>query len=190
MATDLESALAVAMANPKAALKYVRNLRRDVWLKAMSTPELWTMRAMLAREAEKPKAARSFTPREVEVFLALDQRRAAGELMPGAKHLLDPQAFRAFALANRFPLPGQYLQLGDGSELIAADLLSRYGWIGDDAGIGFDDWAVEHQREMLEVMKQVHPLAIVKLATVPTARNAMTGRGCPVHDDGRELRDA
>jgi hypothetical protein len=43
---------------------------------------------------------------------------------------------------------------------------------------------------MLEVMKQVHPLAIVKLATAPTARNAMTGRGCPVHDNGRELRDA
>ena len=165
--SDLERALKVAIANPRPALAYVRNLQLKACIKALSTPELWVLRAILGREAEKPKAARSFTPRELEIFAALEERRAAGELEPSAKHLLDLQAFRGFALANGFPAPPSWLHLPEWEELVATDLLSRYGWSGGDAGAPLDDWVPDHQREILEIVGHIRPPAVMRRATAP-----------------------
>jgi len=60
-----------------------------------------------------------------------------------------------FARCNGFPPPPLYLP--DYDELIAADLLWRYGWTATEAGLAFDQWEAEHQREMLDVMKQIQP---------------------------------
>jgi hypothetical protein len=149
-ASDLERALVASIANPRSALAYVRQLQIEAFIKPRSTPELWVLRAILAREAEKPKTARGFTPREVEVFAALDQRRAVGELAMGSKHVLEIQALRAFALANGFPAPPPWLHLPEWDELVAADLLSRYGWSGGDAGAPLDDWVPDFQTDRAE----------------------------------------
>jgi hypothetical protein len=48
------------------------------------------------------------------------------------------------------------------------------------AGLNFDDWETEHRREILEVMKQIRPPAIVKLSGAPTPQKARNGHGSGV----------
>jgi hypothetical protein len=158
MATDrIELAIRAALASPKQGLAYVRALQRDAHIATMSTPELFALREILIRESSKPKAARTLTCREREVFIALEERRATGQLESGGQHLVDLEALRHFARVSGFPLPGLYLYLPDFDELVAADLLWRYGWTASDAGLALDDWKTEHRQEMLEVMKQIRP---------------------------------
>jgi len=63
----------------------------------------------------------------------------------------------------------------DYDELVAADLLWRYGWTPSEAGLPFDDWKTEHRREMLEVMKQISAIS-----GDPTPQEARNGRGSGV----------
>src|SRR5215472_9873117 len=156
MATDrIELAIRAALAGPKQGLAYVRALRRNAYIATMSTPELFALREILIRESNKPKAARTLTSREREIFGALEDRRAAGDLEPGARDLLDPATLAFFARCNGFPRTPAWLFLPDYDELVAADLLWRYGWTASEAGLAFDDWETEHRHEMLEVMKQI-----------------------------------
>ena len=86
MATDrIELAIRAALASPKQGLAYVRTLRRNAYIATMSTPELFVLREILIRESSKPKAARTLTSRERQIFIALEARRAAGDLEPGAR---------------------------------------------------------------------------------------------------------
>ena len=104
---------------------------------------------------------------EREVFSVLEERRAAGKLEPGAKHLLDQPAFRAFAPANGFPAPPSWLHLPEWEELVAADLLWRYGWTPGDPGAPLADWAPDHQREILEIVGHIRPPVVMRRATAP-----------------------
>jgi hypothetical protein len=87
-----------------------------------------------------------------------------------------PLAF--FARCNGFPRTPLYLP--DCDELVAADLLWRYGWSASEAGLAFDDWKTEHRREMLEVMKQISAISGAptpqrpETAVAPTERNPMS----------------
>jgi len=67
------------------------------------------------------------------------------------------------------------MQLRDCDELVAADLLWRYGWMASLAGLAFDDWKTEHRREMLEVMKQISAIS-----GAPTPQEAGNRRGSGV----------
>jgi len=163
----VQSAIQAALSSPKAALEHIALLRVQRGLPRLSSPELWVLRAILARGAEKAKVARRFTPREREVFSVLEERRAAGKLEPGAKHLLDQPAFRAFAPANGFPAPPSWLHLPEWEELVAADLLWRYGWTPGDAGAPLADWAPDHQREILEIVGHIRPPVVMRRATAP-----------------------
>src|SRR5215472_1140613 len=174
MATDrIELAIRAALASPKQGLAYVRALRRNAYMATMSTPELFALREILIRESSKPKAVRTLTSREREIFGALEDRRAAGELENGGKNLVDVEALRHFTRVSGFPSPGRYyLYLPDFDELVAADLLWRYGWSASEAGLAFDDWKTEHRLEMLEIMKQISAIS-----GTPTPREARNDRG-------------
>jgi len=91
----------------------------------------------------------------VECIATNDARRAAGDLEPGARDLLDPATLAFFARCNGFPRTPAWLFLPDYDELVAADLLWRYGWTASEAGLAFEDWKTEHRQEMLDVMKHV-----------------------------------
>ena len=101
------------------------------------------------------KAARDFRRDSWSASPPNDARRAAGDLEPGARHLLDPATLAFFARCNGLPRTPAWLFLPDYNELVAAALLWRYGWTASEAGLAFDDWKTEHRREMLEVMKQI-----------------------------------
>ena len=93
--------------------------------------------------------------RLLESIATNDARRAAGDLEPGARDLLDPATLAFFARCNGFPRTPAWLFLPDYDELVAADLLWRYGWTASEAGLAFEDWKTEHRQEMLDVMKHV-----------------------------------
>jgi len=57
-------------------------------------------------------------------------------------------------------------------QLVAADLLRRYGWTGHDPGRGFDAWEVQHQRELLDVMKQIRPPVIAEFGRTKSSTRA------------------
>jgi hypothetical protein len=101
--------------------------------------------------------------------------REIADRRSGGKHLVDLEALRHFAGVSGFPLPGRYLYLPDFDELVAADLLWRYGWSASVAGLAFDDWKTEHQSEMLEVMKQISAIS-----GTPTPQEARNGGGSGV----------
>jgi hypothetical protein len=90
----------------------------------------------------------------LECIASDDARRAAGEFPFGSNHVLDLEDLRHFARLNGFPVPGP-VQRRDYDDLVAADLLWRYGWSASVAGLAFDDWKTEHRREISEVMKHV-----------------------------------
>jgi hypothetical protein len=164
-AAAVQSAIRVALGSPKAALAHIGWMRAERWMKTLSSPELWCIREVLVDERRK-----AFPPRLSEIIATNDARRAAGDLEPGAHHLLDPAALAFFARCNGFPRP---LYLPDYDELVAADLLWRYGWTASEAGLAFDHWKTEHRREMLEVMKQIS--AISGAPTPQQARNCTRG---------------
>ena len=147
----LQSAIQVALSSPKAALAHIGWMRFERWLKTLSSPELWCIREVLVDESRP-----GVPPRLMECIAANGARRAACEIPIGSNHLLDLEDLRRFARLNGFPVPGPR-QLRDYDELVAADLLWRYGWTASEAGLAFDDWKTEHRREMLEVMKQIRP---------------------------------
>jgi hypothetical protein len=193
-AAAVQSAIQVALSSPKAALAHIGWMRAERWLETLSSAELWCIRDVLVAESRT-----AFPPRLLECIATNDARRAAGELASGARQVLDVGALQHFAAASGFtPVPG-YVNLSDWDQLVAADLLHRYGWTGHDPGRGFDAWEVQHQREMLEVMKQIRPPAIVKLSGTPTpqeARNkpwlrrAMRALGQSVASDPRKHQGA
>jgi hypothetical protein len=94
----------------------------------------------------------------LECIATNEARRAAGEIPIGSNHVLDLEGLRHFARLSGFPVPGP-MQLRDYDELVAADVLWRYGWMPSEAGLAFDDWKTEHRREMLEVMKQISAIS-------------------------------
>ena len=112
--------------------------------------EIRCIREVLVDLVEESRTA--FPPRLLECLATNDARRAAGDLEPGARHLLDPATLAFFARSNSFPRTPARSFLPDYHELVAADLLWRYGWSADEAGLAFDDWKKEHQQEMLEVI--------------------------------------
>jgi hypothetical protein len=148
----LQSAIQVALSSPKAALAHIGWMRIERWLKTLSSPELWCIREVLVDESRP-----AFPPRLLECIATNDARRAAGDLKLDARHLLDPATLAFFARCNGFPRTPAWLHLPDWDELVATDLLWRYGWTASEAGLAFDDWKTEHRREMLEVMKQIRP---------------------------------
>jgi hypothetical protein len=147
----VQSAIQVALSSPKASLAHIGWMRAERRLKALSSPELWCIREVLI------KGRTAFPPRLLECIATNDARRATGELEPGARHLLDPATLAFFARCNGFPRTPAWLFLPDYDELVAADLLWRYGWTVSEAGLAFDNWKTEHRCEMLEVMKQIRP---------------------------------
>jgi hypothetical protein len=149
-AVAVQSAIQVALSSPKAALAHIGWMRAERWLETLSSAELWCIREVLVAERRT-----AFPPRLLECIATNDTRRKAGDLEPGAHHLLDPAALASFARCNGFSRPPLYLP--DHDELVAADLLWRYGWTASEAGLAFDDWKTEHRQEMLEVMKQIRP---------------------------------
>src|SRR5262252_4803456 len=84
-AAAVQSAIQVALSSPKAALAHIGWIRAERWLKTLSSPELWCMREALVDERRK-----AFPPRLSEIIATNDARRAAGDLEPGARDLLDP----------------------------------------------------------------------------------------------------
>jgi hypothetical protein len=72
----------------------------------------------------------------LECIATNDARRKAGDLEPGAHYLLDP-ATLAFFARNGFPRTPAWLFLPDYDELVAADLLWRYGWTAGEDGVAF-----------------------------------------------------
>ena len=148
----VQSAIQVALSSPKAALAHISGMRAERWLKTLSSPELWCIREVLVAESRP-----TLPPRLLECIATNDARRAAGNLEPGARYLLDPATLAFFARCNGFPRTPAWLFLPDYDELVAADLLWRYGWTASEAGLPFDDWKTEHRQEMLEVMKQIRP---------------------------------
>ena len=166
-AAAVQSAIQVALSSPKAALAHIGWMRAERRLKALSSPELWCIREVLADLVDESRTA--FPPRLLECIATNDARRTAGNLEPGARHLLDPAALAFFARCNGFPRTPAWLPLPDWNELVAADLLWRYGWSASVAGLAFDDWETEHRREMLEVMKQISAIS-----SAPTPQEART----------------
>jgi len=154
-AAALQSAIEVALSSPKAALAHIGWMRAERWLKTLSSPELWCIREVLVDLADESRTA--FPPRLLECIATNDARRAAGDLEPGARDLLDPATLAFFAHSNGFPRTPAWLFLPDYDELVAADLLWRYGWTASEGGLAFDDRKTEHRREMLDVMKQIGP---------------------------------
>jgi hypothetical protein len=152
-AAALQSAIHIALSSPKAALAHIGWMRAERWMKTLSSPELWCIREVLVDE-NRP----AFPPRLLECIATNDARRAAGEIPIGGNHLLDLEDLRHFARLSGFPVPGP-TQLRDYDELVAADLLWRYGWTASEAGLAFDDWETEHRREMLGVMKQISAIS-------------------------------
>ena len=134
-AAAVQSAIKVAWSNPKAALAHIGSMRAERWLETLSSPELWCIREVLVVESRT-----AFPPRLMECIAANGARRAAGDLEPGARDLLDPATLAFFALSNGFPRTPAWLFLPDYDELVAADLLWRYGWMASEAGLAFDDW--------------------------------------------------
>jgi len=108
----------------------------------------------------------------LECIVTNEARRAAGDLKSGACHLLDPVTLAFFARCNGFARTPAWLYLPDWDELVAADLLWRYGWSATKAGTDFSDWDAGHRREMLEVMKQISAIS-----GAPTPHDARNGRG-------------
>jgi hypothetical protein len=141
------------LSSPKAALAHIGWMRAERWLKTLSSPELWCIREVLVDESRP-----GFSPRLLECIASNDARRAAGEIPIGSNHVLDLEDLRHFARLNGFPVPGP-TQLRDYDELVAADLLWRYGWTASEAGLAFDDWKTEHRREMLDVVKQISAIS-------------------------------
>ena len=119
------------------------------------------------------KAARLFRRDSWSASPPNDARRAAGDLKLDARHLLDPATLAFFARCNGFPRTPAWLHLPDWDELVATDLLWRYGWTASEAGLAFDHWKTEHRREMLEVIKQIS--AISGAPTPQQARNCTRG---------------
>jgi hypothetical protein len=175
-AAAVQSAIKVAWSNPKAALAHIGSMRAERWLETLSSPELWCIREVLVVESRT-----AFPPRLMECIAANGARRAAGDLEPGARDLLDPATLAFFARSNGFPRTPAWLFLPDYDELVAADLLWRYGWTASAPGLAFDDWRTEHRREMLQVMKQIS--AISGSSTPQEARN---GHGSGMLDDEKE----
>ena len=167
-AAALQSAIQVALSSPKAALAHIGWMRADRWLKTLSSPELWCIREFLVNESRT-----AFSPRLLECLATNDARRAAGDLEPGARHLLDPAALAFFARCNGFPRTPAWLFLPEWDELCCADCLTRYGWSADEAGLACDDWKTEHRQEMLEVLMQIS--AISGAPTPQQARNCARG---------------
>src|SRR5215472_4406869 len=126
----VQSAIQVALSSPKAALAHIGWMRAERWLKTLSSPELWCIREVLADLVDESRTA--FPPRLLECIATNDARRAAGEIAIGSNHVLDLKDLCHFARLNGFPVPGP-VQLRDYDELVAADLLCRYGWSADEA---------------------------------------------------------
>jgi hypothetical protein len=140
-------------------------MRAERWMKTLSSPELWCIREVL-------QSRPAFPPRLLECIASNDARRAAGDLEPGARRLLDPATLAFFACCNGFPRTPAWLFLRDWDELCCAECLTRYGWSADEAGLAFDHWKTEHRREMLEVMKQISAIS-----GAPTPQEARIGGG-------------
>src|SRR5215831_4659927 len=134
----VQSAIQVALSSPKAALAHIGWMRAERWMKTLSSPELWCIREVLVDVADESRTA--FPPRLLECIATNDARRAAGDLEPAAHHLLDPAALAFFALSNGFSRTPAWLFLPDYDELVAADLLWRYGWTASEGGLAFDGW--------------------------------------------------
>jgi len=113
----------------------------------------------------------------LECIATNEARREAGDLEPGADYLLDPAALAFFARCNGFPRP---LYLPDYDELVAADLLWRYGWSASEAGLAFSEWPETDQNEMVEVLEKIPVSAIVKRSSGPTPQEARNGGGSGV----------
>ena len=93
---------------------------------------------------------------------------SAGDLEPGARHLLDPAALAFFARCNCFPQTPAWLFLPDYDELVAATLLYVHGWSGDEPGLAFSEWPETDQDKMVEVLAKIPAPAIVKRSSGPT----------------------
>jgi hypothetical protein len=158
------------LSSPKAALAHIGWMRAERWMKTLSTPELWCIREVLVDESRP-----GFPPRLLECIATNGARRAAGDLEPGARHLVNPATLAFFARCNGFPQTPAWLFLPPWDELCCADCLTRYGWSADEAGLAFDDWKTEHRREMLKVMKQISAIS-----GDPTPQEARIGRGSGV----------
>ena len=166
-AAAVQSAIQVALSSPKAALAHMGWIRAERWLKTLSSPELWCIREVLVDE-NRP----AFPPRLLECIATNDARRAAGDLEPGARDLLDPATLAFFAHSSGFLRTLARPFLPDYDEVVAADLLWRYGWSANEAGLAFHDWKTEHRLEMLEVMKQISAIS-----GAPTPQEARIGGG-------------
>jgi hypothetical protein len=177
-AEAVQSAIQVALSSPKAALAHISWMRALRRLKTLSSAELWCIREVLVDLVDESRTA--FPPRLLECIATNEARRAAGDLEPGARCVLDVEVLRHFAVTSGFAPVPRYVNLSDWDQLVAADLLHRYGWTGHDPGRGFDAWEVQHQREMLDVMKQIRPPVIVELSGAPTPQEARNGRGSGV----------
>ena len=127
----VQSAIQVALTSPKAALAHIGWMRAERWLKTLSSPELWCIRVVLIDESRT-----AFPPRLLECIATNDARRAAGDLEPGARCVLDVEVLRHFAVTSGFAPVPRYVNLSDWDQLVAADLLHRYGWTGHDPGRG------------------------------------------------------
>src|SRR5215472_18797468 len=97
-AVAVQSAIQVALSSPKAALAHIGWMRAERWLKTLSSPELWCIREFLVNESRT-----AFPPRLLECIATNNARRAAGDLEPGARHLVDPATLAFFARCNGFP---------------------------------------------------------------------------------------
>jgi hypothetical protein len=156
-APALQSAIHIALSSPTAALAHIGWMRAERWMKTFSSAELWCIREVLVDLVDESRTA--FPPRLLECLATNDARRAAGDLEPGARRLLDSATLAFFARCHGFPRTPVWLFLPDWDELVAADLLWRYGWTASEAGLPFDDWKTDHRREMLEVMKQISAIS-------------------------------
>jgi hypothetical protein len=157
-AAAVQSAIQVALSSPKAALAHIEGMRTGRWLKTLSSAELWCIREFLIDESRT-----AFPPRLLECITTNDARRVAGDLEPGARHLLDPATLAFFARCEGFPRTPARLFLSARDELCCADCLARYGWTATEAGTQFSDWDSAHQREMTDVFAKIRP-SIYRLA--------------------------
>jgi hypothetical protein len=98
----VQSAIKVALSSPKGALAHIGWMRAERWLKTLSSPELWCIREVLVGLVDESRTA--FPPRLLECIATNDARRKAGDLEPGAHHLLDPAGLAFFAQDRVLPL--------------------------------------------------------------------------------------
>jgi hypothetical protein len=154
-AAAVQSAIQVALSSPEMALAHIGWMRTGRWL---SSAELWCIREFLIDESRT-----AFPPRLLECIATNDARRVAGDLEPGARHLLDPATLAFFARCEGFPRTPARLFLSARDELCCADCLARYGWTATEAGTQFSDWDSAHQREMTDVFAKIRP-SIYRLA--------------------------